>query len=213
VRGTISPLDFIPAAEESGAIVEIGAWVLREACAQVARWNQAFALDLQLGVNVSVRQLEVDGFASAVRQVLAATGISASRLTLEVTESALARETGAVLATLAELDRDGVRLAIDDFGTGYSSFARLERLPVGMLKIDRSLTARMSSARGLAVMRGLLSMADAMGLTALVEGVETQDEARQLGALGVELAQGYRFSRPLNTSQLAGLLERATLPA
>ncbi|MDA0180867.1 EAL domain-containing protein [Solirubrobacter phytolaccae] len=196
-RGLVPPLDFIPTAEQTGTIVDVGAWVLAEACRSAVGW------DLELGVNVSVRELEHPDYVPRVHEVLERTGFPPDRLTVEVTESALAHETGTVMTALAALQRLGIRLAIDDFGTGYSSFSRLDRLPVAMLKIDRSFTARLQDT---SVMRGLLGLADAMGLVALVEGVETAEAADRLRALGADLAQGYHFARPLDGADVAALL-------
>ncbi|HWT91800.1 MAG TPA: EAL domain-containing protein [Solirubrobacteraceae bacterium] len=200
-RGLIPPLEFLPLAEQSGAVVQLGAWVLDEACRQVAAW----ARPLHLAVNVSVVQLEEPGFAARVLAVVARHGLPVERLTLEITESAFARETALVLATLHELADAGVCLAIDDFGTGYSSFSRLDRLPVGMLKIDRSFTVRATPASS-GVLRGMLGLADALGLQVLVEGVETPEQADLIRTLGGRLAQGYLFARPLPPDELEALL-------
>jgi len=210
-RGAIAPLDFIGLAESSGAITDIGAWVLGEACRQVSRWDggDLAATPLHLAVNVSVRQLESPQFVAIVAAALTESGLPAERLTLEITESGLARSDGTVLEVLDALHDAGVRLAIDDFGTGYSSFARLDGLPAGLLKIDRSFLARLDRTGSEDVLRGLLGLARAMGIEALVEGVETAEQAAVMRRLGCRLAQGYFFDRPLEAGELADRLRGA----
>jgi len=210
-RGVVGPLEFVPLAESSGAICEIGAWVLREACRQVVRWDGEglTAMPLHVGVNVSVRQLESPHFVAIVQAALADSGLPAERLTLELTESGLVHSDRAVLKVFDVLRDLGVRLAIDDFGTGYSSLARLDGLPVGILKIDRTFLARLDETGSDSVLRGLLGLARAMGIEALVEGVETAEQAAVMRRLGCRLAQGYFFDRPLEAGELADRLRGA----
>jgi EAL domain-containing protein (putative c-di-GMP-specific phosphodiesterase class I) len=155
---------------------------------------------------VSVRQLEAPEFIAIVEAAIAESGLAAERLTLEITESGLAQSDRAVLEVLDALRETGVRLAIDDFGTGYSSFARLDGLPVGTLKIDRSFLERMDQTGSDDVLRGLLGLASAMDIDALIEGVETAEHASVMRRLGCRLAQGYFFDRPLEADELSDRL-------
>jgi diguanylate cyclase (GGDEF)-like protein/PAS domain S-box-containing protein len=199
----ISPAEFIPIAEESGTIVPIGAWVMDEACRQARAWRAAHRSlpPLTIAVNVSTRQLLDPAFFDAA--VSASQSIYPDVLTLEITESAAAQICDAALATLDELVRRGVRIALDDFGTGESSLARLRTLPVHTLKIDRQFIADISgSEEDESLVRAILAMADALGLTAVAEGVETQPQAAILRKAGCTLAQGYLFGRPLPADEI-----------
>ncbi|MCP9490568.1 MAG: EAL domain-containing protein [Solirubrobacteraceae bacterium MAG38_C4-C5] len=198
IRGTVAPLEFIPLAEQTGAIVEIGRWVLETACRQMRAWEDEApgAADLMLGVNVSPRELQVEGFVGQVARTLLATGLPPERLTLEITETAFARDDMATVATLHALDQLGVRLAIDDFGAGYSSLRRVQGLPVGLLKIDKAFVDPLGTA-GPGLVRCMLDLAQALGVQALAEGIEDAGQLEALEELGCELGQGYHLSRPL----------------
>jgi diguanylate cyclase (GGDEF)-like protein/PAS domain S-box-containing protein len=198
-RGLLQPMDFIDAAEESGVIRELGAWVLTEAVAQAVRWDATgVAPGLQMAVNVSARQLADGDLVARVSGVLARAGLPASRLVLEITETALMNDPESALRTLQQLRSLGVLLAVDDFGTGYSSFTYLKQFPVDELKIDRSFVAGMTTDDGdRAIVASCVHLAHAMGLVAVAEGVESADERDALTALGCDQAQGYFFSRPV----------------
>jgi len=195
-HGPVSPYVFIPIAEETGLIRELGRWVLREAAEQVATWRQTVP-ELILNVNVSARQVMDHGLARDVSEVLAATGLPASALTLELTESVLAGDPEAALRQLQALKREGVRLSIDDFGTGYSSLSYLRRLPVDQVKIDRSFVSGLGAgAEDAAIARTIVELGRSLKLEVVGEGIETEDQIRALGALGCGLGQGYHLCRP-----------------
>jgi EAL domain-containing protein (putative c-di-GMP-specific phosphodiesterase class I) len=196
-RGVIPPDAFIPIAEESGLIVPIGRWVLDRACAQAAAWHESgYALDIS--INVSARQLERPEFVEEVRAALRESGLDASTLTLEITETVLMRKPDATAHLLGELKALGVRIAVDDFGTGYSSLAYLRQFPVDSLKIDRTfITGLTRSGEAHALTHTLIRLGKALGLQTLAEGVEQHSQLRQLQDEGCDLAQGFLFARPL----------------
>ena len=204
-RGVVSPAHFIPIAEDTGLIVEIGRWVLRAACAQLVAWDAPLGPRVAPGVsvNVSGRQLDDPAFVGDVAEVLAETGLPAARLTLEITESVIMREPDVTLARLHALKALGVSLAIDDFGTGYSSLSYLQRFPVDALKIDKSFVdgvARGGSDAALA--RTIVALAEMLRIRSVAEGIERDDQRAQLAALGCELGQGYLFARPLTPDEV-----------
>ena len=200
--GMVSPLRFIPIAEDIGFISELGEWVLRTACRQVVEWEaQGFRLP-KIAVNLSVRQLERGDIASTVAAILDETGLDASRLELEVTESAIMKHEKA-LDDLDRLRALGVELAVDDFGTGYSSLSYLRRLPVQKLKIDRSFVTDVTNQPTReAIVRAIIALAAALGLRTVAEGIETDAEAQFLSQEGCRQAQGYLYSRPLPPADL-----------
>jgi diguanylate cyclase (GGDEF)-like protein/PAS domain S-box-containing protein len=208
-RGLISPGEFIPVAEESGLIVELGARVLRAACAQVAGWQAATGLaDLQLTVNVSARQVASPDLVPLVADALARTGLPAASLGLEITEGLLLEETPATAQTIRALQELGVGLILDDFGTGYSSLRYLQRYPLDGLKVDQSFVAGLGpdgDGDG-AIVEAIVGMARALGMRIIPEGVETQGQLDRLVALGLSLAQGFLLSRPLPPQELEALL-------
>jgi len=196
LRGAVSPGVFIPLAEETGMIIELGHGVLREAAAQLARWRHTLP-DLVMNVNVSARQVMDVGFADDVAEVLDVTGLPASALTLELTESVLAGGLDAALGQLRALKGAGVRLSVDDFGTGYSSLSYLRKLPVDQLKIDRSFVSGLESGGGdLAVVRAILELSGSLGLEVVAEGIENEEQADVLRDLGCGLGQGFWLCRP-----------------
>ncbi|MEV4596259.1 EAL domain-containing protein [Amycolatopsis sp. NPDC049253] len=202
-HGAISPAEFIPLAEESELINEIGKFVLRDTTREVASLRASRGLDLSLKVNLSVRQLEDPQLLPAVRDALATTGLPPSALCLEVTESALMRDEVAAGEVLAALRSLGVLLAIDDFGTGYSSLAQLRRMTLDTLKIDRSFITGIADSRdAAAIVASIIAMAHAVGLTVVAEGVETAEELALLRQLGCDQAQGYHLGRPLPAAEL-----------
>jgi EAL domain-containing protein (putative c-di-GMP-specific phosphodiesterase class I) len=195
-RGLVLPAEFIHLAEETGAIVPIGAWVLRVACAQMKRWaQQASTRHLTLAVNVSALQFGRDDFVSVVQQALLETGINPALLEIEVTESMMLDAEHAVL-TMQALRAMGVQFAVDDFGTGYSSLAHLTRLPISTLKIDQSFVRNMAlQPADLVIVQTIVGMAHSLGLRVVAEGVETPAQLAQLQACGCNLFQGHLFGQ------------------
>jgi diguanylate cyclase (GGDEF)-like protein len=213
-RGSIPPDEFIPIAEESGVIIELGLMVLREACQQAARWRADTLSDFTISVNVSGQQLYDDDFVRDVEDALRSAGLPPSCLILELTESTLLSDTAAVHQRLEQLKALGVRLAIDDFGTGYSSLSYLHSFPVDYLKIDRSFIKSLNQAhdhQSHVMIRSIVSIAQNMNLGVVAEGIE---EASQLDALleaGCNTGQGFLLSRPLPPEQVAAfILEQRT---
>lgn len=193
VRGLVSPADFIPLAEETGLIVEIGRWVLAQACRQAARWPEP----IHVAVNVSPVQFRSALFPAHVTQALAASGLPAQRLEVELTETAMVGDGAQLAHMLRSLRTLGVKVAMDDFGTGYSSLAHLCDLPLDRIKIDRSFVASAQSDRNsAAILRAITQLGRDMGIQTLAEGVETEDQFRILAALGCDAAQGYLLGRP-----------------
>ena len=201
--GLVPPADFVPLAEETGLIVGIGAAVLLEACRQTARWRERPELaDLSVSVNLSPRQLREEGLVADVRTALRASGLPAHALVLEITESLLVDDVVAATARLDALKALGVRIAVDDFGTGYSSLAYLSRLPVDVLKVDRSFVAGIGQEPAGKLAWAVLALAESLGLSTVAEGVETQAQADALVAQGCTMLQGYLFSAPVPAALL-----------
>lgn len=210
--GPVSPAEFIPLAEESGAIVPIGRWVLAEACRQLRAWQPSTpaARHLRISVNVSARQLEQPGFVGEIDATLTEAGLDGGRLVVELTESAIVQDLDHAGDVLEEIQGLGAKIAIDDFGSGFTSLAYLQRLPIDILKIDRAFTAGIDhdpAARRL--LGGLVRLAEGLHVTPLAEGVETAGQLDELGDLGCELAQGYLIARPLRPEQV---LDRLRVP-
>ncbi|HWY18158.1 MAG TPA: EAL domain-containing protein [Solirubrobacteraceae bacterium] len=197
-RGTVQPDDFIPLLEETGLIVQVGEWVLEQACRQGAEWQQS-GYPIGVAVNVSTRQLDTDEFVPAVRNALSQSGLDPGALTLEITETTLmsnAEETAARLVQAKEL---GVRIAIDDFGTGYSSLAYLQRFPVDALKIDRSFISRMDQdPEGETLIRTLVQLGKSLAIETLAEGIEQSSELSLLREESCDSGQGFLFAHPLD---------------
>ncbi|MBX2832885.1 MAG: EAL domain-containing protein [Rhodospirillales bacterium] len=193
--GFVPPDEFIPIAEESALIVDIGEWVLREACKAIQNCDD-IAAQTKVAVNVSIRQIIVPGFAEMVERILVDTGLSARRLVLEVTESIFEkRQTVQISDVLAQLHDMGIEIHIDDFGTGYSSLSRLHQIKIDAVKIDKSFVLKMDeNAR--VVIEGAILIAHRFGLKVIAEGVETEDQRKMLDAMGVDAHQGYFFARP-----------------
>jgi EAL domain-containing protein (putative c-di-GMP-specific phosphodiesterase class I) len=196
-RGLLEPKDFVPLAEETGLIVEIGEWVLNQACKQIAAWRAA-GTEIDVAVNMSARQLIQPDIVEVVRSALERSGLPASSLCLEITESAVMRDPEATLATLTLVKELGVKVALDDFGVGFSSLAQLkEMLPLHALKVDRSFISGLDGdERNSAIVAAVVMLATTLGLTAIAEGVETQAQATQARALGCDISQGYFFVAP-----------------
>ncbi len=201
--GDVSPGRFIPLAEEIGLIVELGGWVLRTACRQIAAWDANGFLVPRIAVNLSVQQIERRDLVDIVCGILADTGVEADRLELEVTESMLMRHADQVIANLTALRDLGITLAVDDFGSGFSSLAYLKRLPVHRLKIDKAFIDHIgSNPNDDAILRAIVAVGKGLGLTVLAEGVETEAQAEILRHEGCHEAQGYLFGRPVGPAEL-----------
>jgi EAL domain-containing protein (putative c-di-GMP-specific phosphodiesterase class I) len=212
VRGRLGPGDFVALAEEREIIVPMGRWVLAEACRRARGWTTGGGLTY-VSVNLSGRQLQDQGFVEDVHKALELSGLPASRLVLEITESFSLLETRAVVGRLHDLKDLGVRLAIDDFGTGYSSLSYLQTLPMSVLKIDRAFVAA-SGPRAAPVLRGIVELGKAMGMGLVAEGVETTEQVATLRALGCDHGQGFLFARPMEGEGIDRLMaEGTTLPA
>jgi EAL domain-containing protein (putative c-di-GMP-specific phosphodiesterase class I) len=195
-RGLVQPDDFVGLAEETGLVVPIGSWVLEEACRQAAQWRDRGS-ELSISVNLSPRQLAEPGLTDDVARVLHLTGIDPEVLWLEITESTLMRDAETAVRTLGSLRALGVGLAVDDFGTGYSSMSYLKRFPVQALKVDRTFVDGLGrDPEDSAICTAVVTLAHALGLRAVAEGVETAEQLAELRTLGCELAQGYLFGRP-----------------
>jgi diguanylate cyclase (GGDEF)-like protein/PAS domain S-box-containing protein len=199
-RGLISPATFIPVAEETGIIIQLGEWILNQACREAAGWPS----DVSVAVNVSAVQLRHRNFAQTVLLALAGSGLKPERLELEITESVLLDDTEANLQMLHLLRSMGIRIAMDDFGTGYSSLSYLRRFPFDKIKIDQSFLRNAdSSAEGAAIIRALVGLGSSLGITTLVEGVETEEELAAVRAQGAQQVQGFLFSAPRPASEVA----------
>ena len=209
VRGPISPSEFIPVAEHTGLIVDIGRTVLTAACRQAANWLREglLAEDGYMNVNLSPRQVTDPSLLATVADVLAETGLDPRRLCLEITESVLLDDAGAALDALTRLKALGPRLVLDDFGTGYSSLSHIKSFPIDVVKIDRSFIDGLErSSEDAAIVTAVISMGEALGVSVVAEGVETTAQARALQELGCHLAQGYLYSRPLDPGAAAQAL-------
>ena len=213
-RGLVQPLDFIAVAEESGLIVPVGRWVLTEACRQVARWQRETGTPLRLSVNISARQLQAPRLAEHVAKTLRATGIRPSDLVLEITESILVDDAERTIAKLHLLREIGVRLAIDDFGTGYSSLNYLRRLPVDILKIDRSFVKGIGTETELTALTGaIVGIGRDLGLETVAEGIEDVSQLDALRAMGCAYGQGYLYARPMPPADVAAIVARGSVVA
>ncbi|MCG7408315.1 EAL domain-containing protein [Paenibacillus sp. ACRRX] len=208
--GPISPSVFIPLAEQTGVIVELGEWVLNEACRQVRNWQRAGNPDLTLAVNVSIRQFRSPKFVSKVFSILEETDFEPALLELEVTES-MVQNMNESITILGELKRQGVKILIDDFGTGYSSLSVLRHLPVDFLKIDRSFTQELTTAISAAsIVKLIIDIGHSMNLQVICEGIENQEEFKLLQHYGCEIGQGFYFHRPSPPEEIGLLLCRRT---
>jgi EAL domain-containing protein (putative c-di-GMP-specific phosphodiesterase class I) len=210
-RGDVPPARFIPVAEASGLILPLGEFVLHEACAQTAGWRALGMLPdhFVTWVNLSGKQLSAGGIAAVVNRVLEATGLPPTMLGLEITETAIVEEASSerARAELHHLHGCGVRIAVDDFGTGFSALGQLRRFPVDVLKVDRSFVQGVEhDARDAAIAANLVSLAHALGLIAIAEGIESDGQRTSLRDLGCDQAQGYLFARPAPPDEIGVLL-------
>jgi diguanylate cyclase (GGDEF)-like protein len=211
-RGNVPPADFIPIAEQSGLIVPLGRWILREACATVARTFPADGSRPYVSVNLSTRQLSDPRLVSDVEHALASSGLEPERLALEITETILLAEGAQHMDALFELERLGVTIVLDDFGTGYSSLSYLQRLPIRVLKVDRSFVAPLGGAvADESIVGAIAAMARALGIDIVAEGVEREEQLRSLRLLGIGFAQGYLLGRPAPAEELAAAWGRDEL--
>ena len=198
----MNPADFIPVAEDSGIIVSMGEWILREACRARARWLAAGLDAVRVGVNVSAIQFRDPAYVGTVERALADAGLPAGLLELEVTESVIMGGFEDIVATLKQLGRLGVRLSVDDFGTGYSSLSYLKRFPVDKLKIDRSFVTELpGDAESCAIAAAIIGLAHGLGMKVIAEGVENERQVAYLREAGCEEGQGHFFATPLSTAE------------
>jgi len=214
-RGILPPSEFIPVAEESDLIVQLGRWVLREACMQMARWNHIEDLEtpLSVSVNVAPRQLNDPEFADDVERILADTGLDPACLNLEMTEGSIMVNPEMTLATLRRLKQLNVGLEIDDFGTGYSSLSYLQKLPFDTVKVDRSFVKELESGtESVEIVRTIVDLARSLGMQVVAEGVETGEQLSKLAELGCNFGQGFYFSKPVSSqTTLALIRERSEM--
>ncbi len=208
-RGILSPADFISMAEESGEIVHIGRWVLREACRQTVEFQKSLAgVSLVVSVNVSASEFRQPGFTDNVAQTLSETGLSPYLLKLELTESVLLGDVPGTLEILSELKNLGVGLSIDDFGTGYSSLSYLQRLPVDVLKIDQSFIGGLNREETAGpVLRAIVALGNALGMEIVAEGLETRAQVEFLGSIGCQFGQGFYYSQAVSPDAFVHLFE------
>ena len=208
-RGSISPMEFIPLAEETGLIIPIGEWGLRTACIQLAEWAKSPQTShLIIAVNVSATQFRQPDFVQEVKSILLLSGASPSKLKLELTETALADDISVVVEKMQALKDIGVTWSLDDFGTGYSSLSLLKRLPLDQLKIDKSFVSDLlSDKRSLAIINTLIDLSQTLNLAVIAEGVEDEKQLMALKSIGCLSYQGYLFGRPLPISELNDLIE------
>jgi len=200
-RGLVGPSEFIPLAEETGLIVPLGLWVLREACLRMHAWRDVLPAGSPpvMSVNLSGRQLAHPDLVEDVARTLRETGLDPRRLRLEITESVAMGDAEAAIAVLGRLKGLGLRLSLDDFGTGYSSLSYLHRFPLDTLKVDRSFVGRIDGDGGeTGIVRAIVALAHGLGMEVIAEGVETEGQAVLLRKLGCQYGQGYYFSRPLD---------------
>ena len=206
--GRISPDEFVGVAEETGLIIPMGKWILEESCRQIAEWQRRFGLSLAISVNLSAKQLMHPTLTSQVKGILSSTGLDASQLKLEVTESTVMEHSERSLNILSELDALGVALSTDDFGTGYSSLSYLQRFPFERLKIDRSFINKMDDdEKSGAIVKTILMLGENLNLQVVAEGIETVSQLEKLRSLGCTSGQGYLFSRPIDREAAEQFLE------
>jgi EAL domain-containing protein (putative c-di-GMP-specific phosphodiesterase class I) len=200
-EGAISPVDFIPLAEELGLIVPIGEWVLRTACKQMKAWQDSGLPEISIAVNLSARQFRQKDLVETIARVLRETGLEPRHLDIELTESMVMHNVESAVVTLGKLTAMGIKLSIDDFGTGYSSLNYLKRFPIDVLKIDQSFVRDIASdADDAAIARSIIALAHGLKLKVIAEGVETEAQLNYLALHHCDVIQGYYFSRPLSAT-------------
>ena len=207
-QGFISPATFIPLAESSGLIIQLGEWVICEACEQAKRWYDQGLLEFAVAVNISSIQFKRGNIDTIVLGALSASGLPPQYLELELTESLLIEDSERLVTTLSSLRAEGVHLSIDDFGTGYSNLGYLKKFEVEALKIDQSFVRKMDDQTGdAAIVRAIIQMSASLGLKTIAEGVEDASTAALLRSLGCNQAQGYYWARPMPANEVAGFIE------
>ena len=210
-RGVISPNEFIPLAEETGLIYDLGQWVLGKACKQIAAWNKSKEKEdqLEISINLSSRQFSDPNLVEGIVENIEKSGFDAEFLKIEITESALMQNAQRSVSMLNQLKDLNIKVCVDDFGTGYSSLSYLHTFPIDTLKIDRSFVHDMSrNFRNMEIIRTIIMLAHNLKLDVIAEGVETGEQDAQLSALGCQFAQGFYFSRPINSSDAALLIQQ-----
>jgi EAL domain-containing protein (putative c-di-GMP-specific phosphodiesterase class I) len=208
-RGLISPAEFIPIAEETGLIIPIDLWVLRQACDQMRCWQMQIpqAAAFTISVNISGKQFSQPHLIEQIKQILQETGLDARRLKLEITESVLVANADIAIRMLQQLKALGIQLSMDDFGTGYSSLSYLHRFPMNTLKIDRSFTKSIGDdPKKLGIIKTVVSLAQNLGMDVIAEGVETLEQVSQLKVLKCTSAQGFFFSKPVDSKTAQALI-------
>jgi diguanylate cyclase (GGDEF)-like protein len=209
LKGLISPIEFIPIAEETGLIVALGSWVLREACQQMHLWQLQFKQisNWKISINISTKQLAQPNFAEQVKQILQETKLDPNCLKLEITESSLIEDTKSTIAIIQELKSLGIQFSLDDFGTGYSSLSYLHQFPFDTIKIDRSFVSSIdNNNEKLGIVRAIVTLAHSLGMDTIAEGIETVDRLAQLKALKCQYGQGYLFFKPLDKTNLESVI-------
>jgi EAL domain-containing protein (putative c-di-GMP-specific phosphodiesterase class I) len=212
--GLLNPTEFLPLAEETGLIVPIGKWVVRESCREASTWaaiNPEIAPPV-LSVNLSARQLQDPELSDWIAATLEETGLPANRLCIEITEGSAMQDAISTTAILHALRALGVRLALDDFGMGYSSLGYLQRFPLDTIKIDRSFVSGLQTSSGsVAIVRAVTALAHALGMDVTAEGIETEEQRRQMDAVLCDQGQGYLFAHPLQPDEWIELLHRGAV--
>lgn len=212
--GLVLPLDFIPVAEETGLIVPLGEWVLREACRQNAAWQAAGYAPLRVGVNLSLRQFRKSDLVETVNRIVAETDFDANLLELELTESMIMDDTGKAVEVLRNLKETGIKISVDDFGSGYSSLSYLKHLPLDVLKIDRSFISEVNEElKSAAIVRAIITLAHSLGLKTIAEGVETEEQFELLRGMDCDEIQGFLFGQPMPAEDFEALLQKSHLAA
>lgn len=207
-KGILTPVDFIRVAEDSGLIVQLGEWMLTQACKDVSHWLKRYNLKLSLAVNISVQQLETQNFVRKILKIIKQHNLPRNVLELEITESEIMQDMERAIRSLSTLSKKGVRIAIDDFGTGYSSLGYLQTLPINTLKMDRSFVNSINNRGDNSIIDAIVAMAKGLNLDLIAEGVETPAQKAYLKRLGCSLAQGFHFSRPVPATELLELIEK-----
>jgi EAL domain-containing protein (putative c-di-GMP-specific phosphodiesterase class I) len=209
--GLVLPDNFIPIAEETGLIIPIGEWVLKNACMQVKKWQDAGHPTLRAAVNISVRQFKHQNFASTILRVLEEASLEPQYLDLEITESLLMKNTTQITGLLQEMHGMGVQITVDDFGAGYSNLGYFKHFPVDRLKVDKSLIRDIdaSASSDAAIAAAIIAMGHSLDLDVIAEGVETQDQLGYLRSLWCDEVQGYLLSHPLDVEECNQFLSRA----
>jgi EAL domain-containing protein (putative c-di-GMP-specific phosphodiesterase class I) len=212
VRGTVSPMQFIPVAEDTGLIIPLGDWILHEASRQIREWHEAGLTDVRVAVNISGKQLRHNQLLDTIESILSRTGCNPEWLELEITEGFIMEHADQSISLLNEIRKIGIELAIDDFGTGYSSLAYLKQLPLNKLKIDKSFVRDIpADADDMAITRAVIALGKSLNLTVIAEGVETETQKSFLENEGCHQVQGYLYSKPLGAVQTTQFLKEYQL--